>query len=103
MFVARVFPEFAITPDEAKQLADAICNYLRHTKIKVDPKTRDLWALILCVMMVEGTRALAVAQRLTGEKLAKKRQQNGQFGGVVPAARDEQGNVFPFGGASPGA
>lgn len=72
MILANKAPEFAITQEEADQLAVAVCNYLRHTKVKVDEKTRDFGALILCLGMVEGTRLIAMLQRIAAERAAKK-------------------------------
>lgn len=90
IMLASKAPEFAITEQEAQQEAVAICNYLRHTKIKMDPKTRDTWTMIVCLLSVEGTRLIAFINRLAAERLAKRKA--GQTG-IVP----QDGNVFPFG------
>jgi hypothetical protein len=81
MLLASKAPEFAITQEEADQLAQAICNYLRHTKVKLDPKTRDFGALILCLAMVEGTRLLALMQRVSAERIMRK----APVGNLAPA------------------
>ena len=47
MMLARVIPEFALSEDEAQNLGEAICNYLRHTKVKVDPKIPEYKATAL--------------------------------------------------------
>jgi len=88
MILANKAPEFAITQEEADQLAVAICNYLRHTKVKVDPKTRDFGALILCVAMVEGSRVIALLQRVAAERAASKKP----VGNLAPA--DVKDNVW---------
>jgi hypothetical protein len=73
MMVARVIPEFALDESEAQQLGEAIANYLRHTKVKVDPKTRDLGALVLCCAMIYGPRLIAASNRAAANRAAKKR------------------------------
>jgi hypothetical protein len=87
MMVSRVIPEFAINEDQARALAVAVCNYLRHTKIKVDPKTRDLWALVWCVCMVEGPCVFMFLQRISHEAQARKANQamrDSASGKIVP-------------------
>jgi hypothetical protein len=83
MFLGRVAPEFNIAEDEAKALAEAICNYLRHTKMKIDPKTRDFWALIMCVGMIEGPRVISMVGRVNAEKSAAKAAARSQSQGTV--------------------
>lgn len=85
MMLARVIPEFALAPDEAQQLGEAICNYLRHTKVKVDPKTRDLGALVLCCAMIYGPRLLAASNRAAAQRAARKR---GADDNIVPINPD---------------
>lgn len=99
MFVANVFPRFAITEDEAQRLADAICNYLRHTKVKVDPKTRDLWALISCIAMVEGTRLVMTLKDLAAIKAAKNA--NNATGAFAAPLDPAQGNVYAMPASRP--
>jgi len=67
LLAAKLAPEMAMTQPEADQLAEAICNYLRHTKIKMDAKTRDFWALMIVLGSVEGTRLLAFVTRRARE------------------------------------
>jgi hypothetical protein len=92
MFVANAFPRFAISDAEAMKLAEAVCNYLRHTKLKVDPKTRDLYALIMCLAMVEGTRLIATVNDMRNAKAAKAATASGEFGTIAPAG--VQDNVY---------
>jgi len=48
---------------------------LRHTKVKLDPKTRDLYALIVCVGMIEGPKLIAFVMRNNAAKAAKQEAQ----------------------------
>jgi hypothetical protein len=91
MMLSRVVPEFALDADEAQQLAEAICNYLRHTKVKVDPKTRDFLALLACCGMIYGPRLIAATNRAAAMRAAKK---NANTTGVVPMQEDGSGNVW---------
>jgi hypothetical protein len=61
--LAKIAPEFAIGRDEAVAMSEAIANYARHTNYRMDPRTRDLGALILCVCAIEGPRLMRVTSR----------------------------------------
>ena len=56
MTAAARFPEMAMTPMEADQLASSIANYLKYTKVKIDPKTQAFVAMLGTIAMIEGTR-----------------------------------------------
>ena len=96
MILAQKIPEMAMTIGEAEQLSTAVCNYLAHTKAKLDPKTEALMALIGVVAVVEGTRIIAVAGRKGRELKAAKMMQAEQTT-VYPAVNP---NVYqmPMGG-----
>lgn len=84
--LARAIPEFAISPDDAHTLAVAICNYARHTDYRMDPRTRDLGALILTLCMIEGPRIVRASTRRSAAKAAAKahaEQAAGAGGGMV--------------------
>jgi hypothetical protein len=82
MLAAKLGPEFMMTEPEAVQLSTAICNYLQHTKIKVNPKTEALMAMLGTVAMIEGTRIMAFTQRKAAENASKKNRNPQQT--VVP-------------------
>jgi hypothetical protein len=55
--LAQIDPCFAIDDQEASALAEAWAGYLRHTKVNVTPRTRDLGVLIMTTLAIEGPRA----------------------------------------------
>lgn len=61
--LAKIAPEFAIGRDEAVAMSEAVANYARHTDYRMNPRTRDLGALILCVCAIEGPRLMRVTSR----------------------------------------
>jgi hypothetical protein len=61
--LAKLAPEFAIGRDEAVAMSEAVANYARHTDYRMNPRTRDLGALILCVCAIEGPRLMRVTSR----------------------------------------
>ena len=71
MMLGSKMPEMIISQQEADQLAVAICNYLRHQNAVVSQKNLDLMALVAALLMVEGTRVVAIASRNKREKKAK--------------------------------
>lgn len=82
--LARIAPEFAIDAQEAMALAKAIANYARHSGYTLDPRTRDLIALIGTICMIEGTRVIRVTTRRQSQRAqaramaeAEKRQPTG--------------------------
>lgn len=72
MMLAHKVPEMMISPDEAAQLSTVIVNYLRHTSVAMSQKHIDLAALVSAIVMIEGTRLFAVANRTRAEKAAQK-------------------------------
>ena len=72
MLLASKAPEMMISESEARQLAVAICNYLRHTSVAMSQKHIDLAALVSAVAMIEGTRFMAIATRARHEKASQK-------------------------------
>lgn len=94
MMLERYSPRFHMDQPEADQLATAICNYLRHTKVKVDAKTRDFWTLLFVLATVEGTRIFAFVNDKSHEaKIRKANQQRAAEGRVVPIDATK-GGVF---------
>lgn len=91
MMAAAKVPEFAMTEPEAQQLSVAICNYLRHTDIRMTQKTQDFVALIMALAMVEGTRIIAATNGVKVRRQMMERQQ-ARSGVTVP----DGGNVRPF-------
>lgn len=75
MLLAAKNPEFFMQESEAQQLSEAICNYLRHSKVSLDPKTRDLGMLIFVVATLEVPRIMAMLQRRKQEKRMAKEQE----------------------------
>jgi len=86
MMLAAKNPEFMLTEPEAKQLAEAIANYLRHSKVAVDPKTRDLGMLLFVAATIEGPRIIGMVNRHADER---KRQRQ-------VAAEQAGANVMPL-------
>jgi hypothetical protein len=82
MMAAHKVPEMMISPDEAAQLATTMCNYLRHTSVAMSQKHIDLAALISAVVMIEGTRVVAIANRSRAAKNSAKAARAG-VGNVV--------------------
>ena len=95
MMLAHKVPEMMISLDEASQLATVIANYLRHTSVAMSQKHIDLAALVSAVVMIEGTRFVAIANRARAEKAAQKASGAG-VSNVVPMAP----NAWP---GAPGA
>ena len=83
MMLAAKNPEFMISETEAKQLSEAIANYLRHSKIAVDPKTRDLGMLLFVVATIEGPRIIAMAARHSDERKRKAQEKAERQGANV--------------------
>ena len=92
MMATKLGPEFAMSEPEAVQLSTSICNYLQHTKIKVDPKTEALVAMLGTVAMIEGTRIMAFANRKAAET-ASRRATN-PHPNVVPINDGFRGNPY---------
>ena len=72
MLLASKAPEMMISESEAKQLSVSVCNYLRHTSVAMSQKHIDLAALVSALLMIEGTRFMAIANRARFEKAAQK-------------------------------
>lgn len=72
MLLASKAPEMMISEAEASQLAHALVNYLRHTSVSMSQKHIDLAALVSAVLMIEGTRFMAIANRARAEKASQK-------------------------------
>ena len=68
MMLASKLPEMMLSQKEADELALAICNYLRHSGGAVSQRNLDLMALIAALLMIEGTRLVAVVTRTKREK-----------------------------------
>lgn len=102
MMAAGKVPEFAMTQGEADQLAKAICNYLRHTDIKMTQKTQDFVSLIFAIGMIEGTRIIAATQGVKTRRQIMERQVAARPAtGPAPA---NAGRVVPMTpGSIPGA
>jgi hypothetical protein len=81
MMAASRFPEMAMDQQEANVLALSMTNYLKHTKVKVDPKTQALVAMVGTIGMVEGTRVMAIVSRKAQEAKAARVPKNSQ---IVP-------------------
>jgi len=86
MVAAARFPEMAMGEEEAFRLAVAICDYLKHSSIAVSAKNRDLMALLFALVMIEGTRVMAIGARLKQEAAQRKAQRHGAVPNVVPMA-----------------
>lgn len=65
--MAKLAPEFAIDLQEATQLAEAIVAYWKHTSYTIDPRTRDLMALIMTAGIIYVPRIGRVAARRKAE------------------------------------
>jgi hypothetical protein len=48
---------------------------LRHTNMKMDPRTRDLGMLIMTALAIEGTRIMRVVGRRSAQASAAKAEQ----------------------------
>jgi hypothetical protein len=83
MVLAAKFPEMAIDEAEAKQLADAIANYLRHSETVVTQKTKDLFVLMFALATIECTRIAAVMARKRNEAREAARSRSGAVPNVV--------------------
>lgn len=83
MIAANKFPEMQISEAEAKELSEAICNYLRHSNAAMSPKTKDMMVLIYAFAMIEGTRMIAVINRKRYEAELEKNARKGAVPNVV--------------------
>lgn len=83
MIAANKFPEMAVSEEEAKELSEAICNYLRHSNTVVSQKTKDLMVLVYAFAMIEGTRLIAVVNRKRHEAEMQKNSRKGAVPNVV--------------------
>ncbi len=77
MTAAARFPEMAMQQAEADQLAAAIAGYMKHTKVRVNPKTQALFTLLGTAAVIEGTRVMAIGRRKAAEVSSKKRPPSG--------------------------
>jgi hypothetical protein len=77
MTAAARFPEMAMQQAEADQLAAAIAGYMKHTKVRVNPKTQALFTLFGTAAVIEGTRVMAIGRRKAAEVSSKKRPPSG--------------------------
>jgi hypothetical protein len=85
MMVASKMPEMAMTEEEAVAESTAICNYLKHTKIKIDPKTEAFYTMLTTIGMIEGTRLIAFARRKAAERASQNRDPNSNVVSIDPA------------------
>lgn len=87
--LGRLAPEWRVDVSEAQTLADRLAAYLRHTSVRMDPKTKDLYLLIMVLVVMEGPRISRIQARRSMQKNAAKMDQ---------AARDAGGqpNVIPM-------
>jgi hypothetical protein len=59
---------------------------MRHTDMRMDPRTRDLGALILCVLAIEGPRVMRVTQRRStaaAQAKAERQHRANAAGGTI--------------------
>lgn len=87
-------PELIIGPDEAKNLAKAVQNLMKHYSINVSPKTVALMQLAGVAAAVYAPRAIMIANRKGKEAQHKKQAQNPMSGFTpspdpVPGAFDQ--------------
>lgn len=70
-------------------MADRLAAYLRHTSVRMDPKTRDFYLLLTVLVVMEGPRIARIQARRSAQKVAAK---------VDAAAREMGGqpNVVPI-------
>jgi hypothetical protein len=94
MTAAARFPEMAMQQQEADQLAEALAGYMKHTKIRINPKTQALCTLIGTVALIEGTRVMAIGKRKAAEMAASKRNPSN----IVPLD-DAPDNLYAMPGA----
>lgn len=87
--LGKLAPEWNIDANEAQTLADRLAAYLRHTSVRMDPKTRDFYLLLTVLIVMEGPRIARIQARRSANKVAAK---------VDAAAREMGGmpNVVPI-------
>ena len=70
--LARLAPEFRIDTHEAGVLAERLAAYLRHTSIRMDPKTKDFYLLVSVLAIMEGPRVSRMMARKSAAREAAK-------------------------------
>lgn len=86
MLANAVGPEFAVSEQEALQLAQAYVNWRKHYPGVLDPKTQALLSLILVAGTIEGPRMLRVTKRRATERATRKAAAPVRAGVSNPAA-----------------
>lgn len=85
-------PELMIGPDEAKNLAKAIQNIMKHYSINVSPKTIAMMQFMGVAAAIYAPRAIMIANR-KGHEAQHKKQQNANAGfspaSPMPGAFDQ--------------
>lgn len=77
-------PEIVLSEDEAKKMAEASANVMKHYDVRASAKVVDWTNLIICLGMIYGPRAVAYAARVKKEKAEKAAAQPDMFGNVHP-------------------
>lgn len=66
--LAHAWPEFSIDEEEALSLAEGYVNWRRHYPSTLDPAMRDMWALVMVVLVIEAPRMGRVINRRKHER-----------------------------------
>lgn len=69
--LSKLAPELAIDLEEAQTLSRRMVAYARHTSVNVDPKTKDLIALIFILMVMYSGRVGRINARRAAERKAR--------------------------------
>jgi hypothetical protein len=69
-------PEFSLSETESEELAKGIANVSRHYDVAASAKTVDIMNLAMVAGMIYGSRIMAMRNRKSAEKKAKKDAEN---------------------------
>lgn len=94
-FLARLAPEFRIDDQEAAVLGLRLANYLRHTSVRMDPKTKDLYALIVILVLMEGPRIGRIRSRKAHERNMAKAEAAAREAGGAPNVIQMPAGPYP--------
>jgi len=94
MMLATKAPEFAMTEEEAINESKAICNYLAHTKVKIDPKTEAFVVMCGTILATEAPKIIMYVRRVAAER--KQAQNEFTDPSIVPFPNP--GYHMPMGG-----
>lgn len=89
--LSNLDPCWAIDDQEARALAEAWAGYLRHTKVNVTPRTRDLGVLVMTMSAIELPRIKRMADN---RRMAAVRAKE-----AAASAAQASGRVVPLSGA----